>query len=343
MKKILLTIATVVALVSCSKDETITSNREVIGFNNVFVDNTTKVTDPSFSNTNLFRSFNVWGSVLAENGTTYVPVFANDNVSGTGIGNSNVWNCTTKTQYWIPTAKYQFAAVVNADKDNTGKDVVSLGTNELPQTITYTADDQKDLVYAISGVYEGEKTGNDLVGFTFDHLLSKAIFTVIGAKPTNPNSGVSGNTDMIGQYTYDVHSIQIKNASPSGTVNVPKVAVVSDYTWTPVRTPGRVVSFGNITSHFDDAANECTAAKLLIPTNFANSDKLQISFTVDIFYNGIKITTHDYTPELTVQLKSGKYYNFIIGVGIGDAIQFKVNEVDSWDPTIGTRKPVASI
>lgn len=346
MKKILLTITTIAALVSCSKDETIVNNREVIGFNNVFVDNTTKATDPSFSNTNLFTSFNVWGSVKAQD-NSYVAVFANDNVSGTGIGDSNVWNCTTKTQYWIPSAYYQFAAVVNADTyttgNNVGKDVVTIGTNKLPATITYTADDQKDLLYAISSVYQGKKTGNDLVGFTFDHLLSKAIFTVTGTKPTNPNAGVSGNSDMIDNYTYHVHSIKIINASPSGTVDVPKIAVGSDYTWSPVRTNPREVSFGNIEGSFDNNPKECTDAKLLVPTNFTDSDKLKISFTVDIYYDSKIITSHNYTPSLTVQLKSGKYYNFTIGVGIGTAIQFKVNEVDGWDPADGIETPVASI
>ena len=61
MKKIFAVIMAVAA-VACSNDEAISLNQETIDFNAPFVENSTRVeaTDPSYSGTANFESFNVW-------------------------------------------------------------------------------------------------------------------------------------------------------------------------------------------------------------------------------------------------------------------------------------------
>ena len=65
MKKILLSLAAVAMLAACSKEDTLVQQApEAIGFDNAFVENSTRsVNDPSWSNGNLFSNFGVYGFV----------------------------------------------------------------------------------------------------------------------------------------------------------------------------------------------------------------------------------------------------------------------------------------
>ena len=150
----------VAALVSCSKEQTVSFDKgEEIGFNS-FVENSTRATDPSYGGAQgqqALTSFNVWGTVNASNNTP-VAIYANDTVKGT-VGSqldengkeTKVWNCTSKTQYWIKDAKYNFAALVNAG-------TVTLGADLLPATVEFTANGSTDLMYA--------RSATDIVRFT---------------------------------------------------------------------------------------------------------------------------------------------------------------------------------
>ena len=65
MKKLFTILAVAATLVSCAKEDVVReAAREAIGFDNAFVENSTRsVNDPSFSNTNLFANFGVFGTV----------------------------------------------------------------------------------------------------------------------------------------------------------------------------------------------------------------------------------------------------------------------------------------
>ena len=81
MKKIFVAILVAATLVACAKEDVISQNNEAIGFKQAFVDNSVRsVVDPSFSNTNLFDSFAVYGTV--EN----APLFNKVEVTGSGFG-----------------------------------------------------------------------------------------------------------------------------------------------------------------------------------------------------------------------------------------------------------------
>ena len=62
MKKILLAIALLATVASCSKDDVTSQNQEAIGFGGPFIENTVKATDPSYSNNDIAQ-FNVYGTV----------------------------------------------------------------------------------------------------------------------------------------------------------------------------------------------------------------------------------------------------------------------------------------
>ena len=103
MKKTFLAILVAATLVACAKEDVISQNNEAIGFKQAFVDNSVRsVVDPSFSNTNLFDSFAVYGTV--EN----APLFNKVEVSGSELNGEWTYE---GTQYWIAGAKYNFAAI----------------------------------------------------------------------------------------------------------------------------------------------------------------------------------------------------------------------------------------
>ena len=93
MKKYLYIALAAATFASCSQDEVMDFNQEAISFGNAVVDNVPRAAiDPSFGTTNKLTAFNVWGAVQGtnNNATVWVPVFANDKVSGTfGYDNNN--------------------------------------------------------------------------------------------------------------------------------------------------------------------------------------------------------------------------------------------------------------
>ena len=309
MKKILFAMFAVAALASCAQDEIVGKyNQEAIGFGNAFVDNATKAvvdaTDPSYGTTaKPLNTFKVWGTVKSTSNDP-VAIFGNgttgDTVTGT-VGANSEWNCTSKTQYWIEGAKYNFAAVVDGT-------VKSLGADLLPKEIEFTApaDGNVDLLYAKSEQYTGQPTGSNVkVEFTFSHLLSKVKFTV------NNNSSTADG------YSFKVYNIVIVGAT-KGTCAVPAK------TWSEF-TDGNV-NFAEINIEDGETSTECVAEKLLIPTTVA------ISFDVDIICNGKTITTTSYPKSgiLNYTLVAGNSYNFNINVSVGDPIQFTVTTNPTW-------------
>lgn len=293
MKKILISMLAVAALVSCSKEESIRVDQgEAIAFGNAFVDNSTRATDPSYSGPNKLTSFQVWGTVKANETATPVAIFEDDTVTGT-VGVDSEWTCNVK-QYWIKDALYNFAALANAD-------AVALGDDKLPKTVTYTAD-QTDLVYAKSIQYTGKASGNDLVAFTFQHLLSKVNFTV-----DNGSQTATG-------YSFLVRDIKIAGAT-AGTCDV------TTTTWTATASNGYTIA--DITVDNDTASADCGTALLVIP------GEVTVSFNVDILVDGVTLGTKEYTSAVTT-LAPANSYNFVVTPTVGEEIKFTVANDPTW-------------
>lgn len=293
MKKLFTILAVAAAVVACQKNETIAlDNGEAIAFGNAFVENSVRATDPSYG-AQALTAFNVWGTVDASNGNP-VAIFANDPVSGT-VGVDSTWKCTSKTQYWINGAKYNFAALVNAG-------TVGLGADLLPATVAFESNGSKDLLYAKSAEYTGKPTGENVkVAFTFQHLLSKVYIKVT-------NNSVAANG-----YSFLVKNIRINAPKTAGSYDIATskwTATAGDYT------------FANITVASGTANAECAAEQLLIP------GAATIYFTVDILVDGSTISTKDYNYSTT--LAAGNSYNFNIQASVGDPIQFTVEKNPEW-------------
>ena len=314
MKKVLISLFAVAAMVSCSNDELVELNQEAIDFSNAFIENTTKADDLSYSGTTPLEAFKVYGAVKGS-AANYVTIFSDDAVTGT-VG-ENVWSCANK-QYWIKDASYAFGAVTNGTVATVGTDATK-NSFGLPATITYDADETgtNDLLFA-EATATGKATGNEPVDFTFNHLLAQAWFTV------------TSNTE--GGYEYTVSNIQITNLYQTGTYTTDGIYGdgVDNGTWAGTGTKS-ATDFGAIESvSAANTSGKTNATKmLLIPTQ----DAYTVSFDVTLSKNSAVIDTYHKNIEVTTDLVKGNSYNFTIALSVGEQIQFTVTSQPTWKST----------
>ena len=337
MKKIIFATLAAAALVACAKEEPIALNQEAIKFNSDFVDGSVRSIDPSIQAAADVVGFQVYGTTTGdEDGSETVNIYngvdvANNLTVGVGDG----WKYAAGyVQYWIDGNTYDFAAVVNAAE---GKVAVDDSTG-MPVSIEYTADGKTDLLYAQNHYGEYTKgTSETQVGFTFNHLLSKAKFTVKNTIATN---------SVHQAYTYKVSDVKITNAYASGTYTVADDDVTNG-TWGTTPAGDFETKFGNIDTAVGNEApfvstNESDAyvyaikgtskaeshdERLLIP----GEKNLNIKATIQLFLNNKQVDVIDYDKNVNVTLAKGTAYNFVIELGNpGDEIKFTVTEVSDW-------------
>jgi archaellum component FlaF (FlaF/FlaG flagellin family) len=111
MKKIFITIAAVAALAGCAKETLMDSAKEVITFDNTFVDKATRAAyDGSYNNDNL-NEFQVYATITGTgSGEGTANIFNGERVvKGNTLGQGANWSyAIANTQYWIPGNTYTF-------------------------------------------------------------------------------------------------------------------------------------------------------------------------------------------------------------------------------------------
>lgn len=310
MKKLLISMLAVATLASCAKEETLSFDKgEAIQFGS-FVENSTRADDPSYS-ANDIDSLKVYGTVNGVN------IYNGNKVSRDGKDYGDVWTCTGTQQYWIAGAQYKFVGIVDGDKENVTETTV---VNGMPTAIKYTADGKTDLLcQTIDRTAKTDGTDNAIVAFNFTHLLSKVNFTV-----------VNGSKDATG-YSFVVKSITFKGATEA-TYDVVNAK------WNDATATGNTV-IGN-----ERTVNSSTVKDIVVATSAASAELVTevlfipgtytISFTVDILYNGVPVTTNNYPvtgKTYTHTLAAANAYNFKVNVSVGKPIQFTVTEQPGWD------------
>ena len=318
MKKILIALCAVATIVSCSKNEFVDVDQDAIAFGNAFVNNGTRATDGFTIETNELLAFNVWATTQRSNTQPIVPILSEVAVSRTDATSAWAYSAAY-TQYWIPGNTYQFAAAKNYAS-------VTLA-NGVPSQFTYDAAAQLDLLYAADTRVGMAAGANAAVAFTFDHLLSKAYFTV----DTNPMSGNNAN------YTYRVSNICINNAVKEATYTV------ADGTWagTTNYTPQAPLTFDDVNGYSKLVANQTYTsdlARLLVPATYDdnnndNNDNLNITCTIETLYGDAVIDVQNYNKTITHEFVKGYVYNFVLALqDPGQPIEFTVTRVNEWIP-----------
>ena len=310
MKKILFALCAMATLASCSNEEIVSYDKEAIAFDGAFVDNGTRAADSFTIETNKLLAFDVWATTQRPSSTEIVPIMEKVEVSRATA--SAAWGYgATYTQYWIPGNTYQFVAAKNYE-------TVTL-TDGVPSQFTYDAADQLDLIYAADTRVGMEAGANAPVAFTFDHLLSKAYFTV----DTNAMSGVNAN------YTYRITNLCINNAVKEATYTVGAATP-----WAGAENSTYNVEFGTV-----NWANKLAAAgvytsdyaRLLVPASYT---ALNITCTIETLYGDSVIDVQNYEKSIAQEFVKGYVYNFVLALkDPGDPIEFTVTRVNEWIPT----------
>ena len=305
MKKIFFGILAMAAFAACSNEEQIAAPQgEAITFG-AFVDNSVRAdvaTDPSYSAANPMSSFRLWGTVQGTG--NIISIYEDVKVTGSEVADGSVWTpVDAPVQYWIPTAKYNFAAIVNGDDNEI---TVLESENYLPKKIEFTQTEAADvdLLYARPEEITAEET-NGPVEFTFEHLVSKVKFTVHNQ-----------NTEAVG-VTYEVNDITVLGAQKGDCTLATKV-------WDNFQPDGKAL-LGDIAVAYNSAKEVCVSEKLVIPTG------VKLSFTVKTLLNNQEILSKDYVTATEYTLVPGHAYNFSVNVKAGNLISFSVVDIVGWE------------
>ena len=310
MRKILFALCAMATIASCSKSEIFDIDREAIAFKNAFVLNGTRATDGFTIKTDDLLEFNVWATTQRPNSSEIVPILGGVAVSRTNA--SSEWGYdAANTQYWIPDNTYKFAAAKNYES-------VTL-VNGVPSEFTYDAAAQLDLLYA-ADTRVGVASDNAAVAFTFEHLLSKAYFTI----DTNLMSGDNAN------YTYRVSNICINNAVKKATYTV-------GGTWagTANYTAENPLTFEDVNGKAKLAADKIYTsdlARLLVPATYT---ALNITCTIETLYGDAVIDVQNYSKSIDQEFVKGYVYNFVLALSDpGQPIKFTVDPIPEWNTDI---------
>ena len=308
MKKVIFALAAVVALAACSKEQTVVADRgDAIGFDS-FIENATRAAADDFTSVD---SFKVWGNVTGNAGSIFL--YNGALVERNDAEDGEAFTCDDQTEYWIPSATYNFLAISGAKS-------VYPATGAFPTEITYEANGSTDLLLSkyvevktdgkampISGV-----NNNGCVPFTFKHLLSKVYFNF-------------KNTSTSDKSTYEISDIKISGAKATSTYDI------ATEKWAPATGTASDFEFGDAGTIAQGASVTSENARLFIP----GEQSLTVSFTQTYKYNGSAVNKpEEVTATLTPTFKANGCYVINVELKGGVAITFTVNEQDGlsgWD------------
>lgn len=317
MKKILFVAAACVALASCSKEEIVSVDKgAAIGFD-TFVENSTRANDITKAN---LSQFSVYGSVVA-NGNEGL-IFNDQKVEKSGDAYTY-----SPIQYWVPGADYKFSAFASLTSTQTVDRQWSFekGDNAANGVIAFdneAAQANQDLVYA----YETLQTAASItakpapVGFTFNHMLSRVMFTIT-------NGFTAGSNIKL-----DITDLTITNANSTGRLAIengePKAWAASSTTFAR--------NFGSTTQLADNGTSWTSEHFYLIPADGVYN----VTFDVTLHQAGVEVDTYSRTATVTLDMEKGKSYNIKATLNTSNTsddgseiypIEFTVDAVEDWE------------
>jgi hypothetical protein len=304
--------------VGCSNDEVVNApEKTAISFDNAFVDKATRTTatDPSTTTTSI-SEFTVYGY----QGTN--KLFDGQKVTKDGSD----WTYSP-LKYWVAGEEYKFVAISALTARSS-----ELSDGTFTTVASFESDGKIDPLASTLASQKGEASGNDVVKFTFKHLLAKIKFTF--------KNGFTSNDDV----TLLVKNVKVTDAYQKGTVTV-AAASATTITWSDQSTDLEL-SFGKTEEIAQAGKDEATDAKLIIPST---GKDYTVKFDVEVIANadqdadgaGDKFTTVTYSHEVTLsgaEFVAGTSYNLIAELNAKNVnpdneiepIVFAVNEVETW-------------
>ena len=323
MKKSILGLAALALLASCNNDEDIQlADKAVIGFNGVFVENSTRANDLTKDN---ICDFGVFGSVVKG---------AN---SGLIFNNTKVYKSGTAfkydlPQYWVTSADYDFVAIAPFTNAHWS---YGLTTSTVARTGVITFDNaaaaaNQDLLfaYATRTTAEAITTQPEAVGFTFNHMLSRVFFTFKNDFASNSN------------ITLKVTNVKINNAHKTGTLAINDG--VAAEAWIVDGNSGdnafaRLFGAARAASEDNAFAGQQSASTehfYLIPAKATYN----VTFDVELIQADVSLKNYHHSVDVALNMAKGNSYNIKASLTPGNVapneqicpIEFTVTEVNDW-------------
>ena len=334
MKKTLFITLASIALVSCSQDETVaTMDRVAIEFDKVFVENSTSSRAGEDITLDNLNNFSVYGSVVK--GDQEGNIFDAQKVEKTA-GEYTY----SPAQYWIPGASYHFTAIAPHEgywiytcKPGTESEY---GTRQAQYgTITFdnhSAGAEQDLLWAYKTATTAASFTQkpEAIGFSFQHMLSRAKFTF--------KNGFAKGSNI----SLKVKNVTITNAHKVGSIelngsNLPVAWTVAESTTENPNTFERNFGDAGTETNYGPQTSGTTVHYYLIPVANAN---YKIEFTIDLYQAGVLLLENiQKTADIIgFDMKRGYSYEFKAELnalntsneGSLEAIEFKVTGVEDW-------------
>ena len=336
MKKIFFAVLALAGLAACSTEDVVSRPEgAVIGFDNAFVENSTRAADINADN---LANFGVYGSVVNSSNQQGM-IFANQKVTGS---KDNGYSYSPK-QYWIAGASYDFVAFApyQTGANATWTYAPAVGTAAENGTITFDnakAGANQDFVFATAN----KTTAATLtatpgkVGFTFDHVLSRVRFTFTNGFTSG------GNIKLL---VTDVH---ITDAYKEGKMAVPAT------TWTVEAGTNNEnkqlnIDFNDVLKAQGSTETDARLAEgktsstehfYLIPAKASYN----VTFTVALYQAGVLVDTYNRTATLSYNMQPGFSYDIKANLNHKNTsdegeifpIEFQVSGVNGWDNNSGT-------
>ncbi|MBR5853306.1 MAG: fimbrillin family protein [Alistipes sp.] len=320
MKKIFFAVLALAGLAACSTEDVVSRPEgAVIGFDNVFVENSTRANDLTAGK----FDFGVYGSVINSQDQQGM-IFTNQKINADGT--------YSPLQYWIAGATYNFVAFAPfTGAQWTYAPTVTTAAENGVLTFNNTGANQDLLFATATKTTAATLTASPgKVGFTFDHVLSRVRFTFT-------NGFTSGSNIKL--LVTDVH---ITDAYKEGKMAVPAK------TWTVVAGENNVNKTLNI--DFDDVlkAEDSTETDARLAEGKTSSTKhfylipaeasYNVTFTVALYQAGVLVDTYDRTATLSYNMQPGYSYDIKANLNPKNTsddgeifpIEFQVTGVNDW-------------
>ena len=334
MKKTLLLVAAAVALVACSNEDTLVQQApEAIGFDNAFVENSTRsVNDPSFNAGNMFSDFAVFGFV--EGATLF------DGTRVAKAGDAGITDFTDQektgwkyngTVYWIAGANYNFNAVAPLTDGGWTK----TAANPTSTTLSFTNNGTTDLLYAYATA-QGKVSGNAAVAFTFRHTLSKVKFSFENAY--NATNATIKVRDVKITDAYTTGNVVLTNAT-AWSAQSGKLELAFGNAVAEGATSTDALAFGFNTTL--ESYNELFMIPGAGPAEVDGNNTYTVTFTVDLLVGGEKVKEYTHTINAVFAPVAGNSYDLKATINAEnidpeneqEPIEFTVNTLPDWGTT----------
>ncbi|MDD3356560.1 MAG: fimbrillin family protein [Dysgonamonadaceae bacterium] len=270
---------------------------------------------------------------------------------------------------------FAYAPYSSTTTPNNISDFVPTSTNTGDPTLKFTVNDvvksQADLVWGVKSgdglpfLNQTKQTITEDIKFTFKHALARIGFNVeamvdlVNDDATGtPDDGTTGNGAIATETKIVVTKVElIGSFYPSGTLNLnntaantplwtPGTAAVRTFELTPTDNFETVADHGEATFTTNGQLVASATAKqklnnddsyiMVIPQNFASTDKIKIKVTYDVITEDTsldtgqsKVTNAITSSDFNFNFEHGKAYTFNLHLGM-TSVKFDA-EVTDWD------------